>query len=84
MVKTQSIPLSKIAEETSNRFDVDYLSFQAISEKKGYAEFASFFNVIEKEKGLAVPSQLDYCEIGNVEKTGDIRPVILDEEYRNE
>jgi len=83
MVKTQSLQLSLIAKEQSNRFDVDFLMFQALSEKKGYLRFSTLFDVVEKEK-VEMPEEFKYCEIGHVEKTGDIDPVLLNENQRDE
>jgi len=83
MVKAQSLQLSSIAKEQSNRFDVDFLMFQALSEKQGYLGFSKFFDFVEKEK-VEVPEEFKYCEIGHVEKTGDIDPVLLNENQRDE
>lgn len=83
MVKTQTIPLSKISQEISNRFDVNFLSFQILSEQKGYVGFNELFDVVDKAE-VDLPEEFQYCEIGNVEKTGDIIPVLLDENKRDE
>ncbi len=83
MVKTQTVQLSTISKEKSNRFDVDFVAFQLLSEQGEFLSFNKLFEVVEKEN-IELPEEFPYCEIGNVEKSGDIKPVLLNENERNE
>jgi restriction endonuclease S subunit len=83
MVKAQSLQLSTIAKEQSNRLDVDFSMFQGISERRAYLRLGALFDIVEKEN-VELPEEFKYCEIGHVEKTGDIDPVLLNENQRNE
>ena len=83
MVTTYTIPFSSIAKERSNRFDVDFLGYQFLSERKSNFALENLFEIIEKAE-VKVPDKFKYCEIGNVDKSGEIDPVILDRANRNE
>ena len=83
MVKTHTVQLSTIAREQSNRFDVDFIVFQVVVEQSRFLGFNKLFEVVEKEK-IELPDEFLYCEIGDVDKSGNIDPVLLSENERNE
>ena len=83
-MKTQSICFSSISKERSLRQDFD---FHQYSNKyaEDYYRFVDLFEIISSEK-INIDNlyhQFYYCEIGNVEKTGDVFPVTLDFSERN-
>ena len=83
-LKTQSISFSSISKERSLRQDFD---FHQYSNKyaEDYYRFVDLFEIISSEK-INIDNlyhQFYYCEIGNVEKTGDVFPVTLDFSERN-
>jgi len=80
------ICIEDISKEYSLRYDVDYLIFQNNYNINKYYSFNDLF-IIEQKKDVNL-NELDeeflYTEIGNVTKEGDVFPVLLNFNNRNE
>ncbi len=76
--------LTSFASETSLRFD--YLFNNFVSQLSGdYYTYKELFDIVGYSKlDISGLSTIKYAEIGNVEKTGDVNPVTLSLDDRNE
>jgi type I restriction enzyme S subunit len=76
--------LTSFASETSLRFD--YLFNDFVSQLSGdYYIYKELFDIVEYSKlDISELSIFKYAEIGNVEKTGDVNPITLSFDDRNE
>ena len=90
-MKTFIIKFSDFAKESSLRFDVDFLYFQIQQEKKPSYLFKDLFKVesFEKKDRMKLLEKIGgddfyYSEIGNATKQGDVEPVKLNFNDRNE
>ncbi len=90
-MKTFTINFSDFAKETSLRFDVDFLHFQIQQEKRPSYLFKDLFEVenFEKNDRMKLLEEIGdddfyYSEIGNATKQGDVEPVKLNFNDRNE
>ena len=77
---------SSIANERTIRFDVDFLLHQNTKSLTAYYHFNSLFTLAEnvKVESKDIEGDFLYCEIGDVSKSGDIQPIKLNFEDRNE
>ena len=77
---------SSIAKEQTFRFDVDFLEHQNAKFLTAYYHFNSLFAFAQNVKVNLknIEGEFLYCEIGDVSKGGDIEPIGLNFEGRNE
>jgi type I restriction enzyme S subunit len=83
MVDFAKYTLADISKEDSNRFDVDYLMYSLQTRNEGFYPFESLFDFVS-HGSVTSPNVFQYCEIGDVETTGEINPVTVNIEIRNE
>lgn len=84
------IEFSELAKEITFRFDVDFVDFNRIENKTAYS-FKDFFDIenFEKKERLKFIEEIGdndfyYSEIGNVTKQGNVNPLKLNFNDRNE
>lgn len=89
-LKQFTIDFSELAKEITLRFDVDFVDFNRVAKDK-VIPFKELFDVelSEKTERLGLLNEIEdkdfyYCEIGNATKQGDLEPVKLNFEDRNE
>ena len=78
-MKCQSVQMAVIGQEKSLRYDVDYHLYYQKAERDFY-RFEDLFEIIVDD-GVPVDDlycPFLYCEIGNVDKNGQVSPVLLD------
>lgn len=81
------IELKEIGFEKTIRFDCDYITFQSNFETLDYFRFNDLFDIVkDNEVNLQELEDNDfyYAEIGNSDKNGDVEPVLLNFNNRNE
>ena len=83
-MKCQSVSTAVIGKEKTLRYDVDYHLYYKKAERDFY-RFEDLFEIIDDD-GVSVDAlycPFLYCEIGNVDKNGQVSPVSLDFSERN-
>lgn len=77
---------SSISKEQTFRFDVDFLEHQNTKHLTTYYNFNGLFSFAQNVKvdSKNIEGNFLYCEIGDVSKNGDIAPIELNYENRNE
>ena len=89
-LKQFTIDFAELAEEITLRFDVDFVDFNRATKDKIITFKELFFiELSEKKERTSLLDELEnkdfyYCEIGNATKQGDLEPVKLNFEDRNE
>ena len=79
------ICIEDISKEYSLRYDADYLIFQSNYNINKYYSFNDLFTIEKKEVDLSeIDEDFLYTEIGNVTKEGEVFPVLLNFNNRNE
>ena len=82
---SKTFKLSQLPKEKSLRFDVDFIECFSSQKDEKYSTYKELFDFVENEKvDLDNLDSFDYVEIGNIEKNGDINPVNLSFDNRNE
>jgi restriction endonuclease S subunit len=76
MVKYDRVNLNYLAQESSLRFDFNYLNYSQ-SKVKNYYNFGELFDLVDSESFL-IEDEIKYCEIGNVDNNGLCNPEIVD------
>ena len=89
-MKVFEVDFGEIGKEVSLRFDVDFVSFNKIDTKETYS-FKDLFEIqsFSKIARLALLESLEdkdfyYSEIGHATKQGDVDPIKLNFEHRDE
>lgn len=80
---TQNTTLIDISQEKTLRYDVDYIKFHQ-NHTNSYLSFDDLFSIAPAKNFSEEILNEDfyYCEIGNSDKNGDIKPVLLNFENR--
>ncbi len=80
---TQNTTLIDISQEKTLRYDVDYIKFHQ-NHTNSYLSFDDLFSITPTKNFSEEIFNEDfyYCEIGNSDKNGDIKPVLLNFENR--
>lgn len=82
---SKTFKLSQLPKEKSLRFDVDFIDCFSAQQYEQYYTYKELFYFVENEKvNIDNLDIFDYVEIGNIEKNGDINPVNLSFDDRNE
>lgn len=85
-VKINTSNMQRISYERSLRFDCVYQRFatKRYSSNEDYYRFNDLFDIKEEKiKTTDLNSAFQYCQIGDVEKTGELCPVTLNFDIRN-
>jgi len=89
-LKTFTIDFSELAQEISNRFDVNFIDFNKKEQSNTYY-FNDFFSIqtYTKKERLSLlddieDNDFDYAEISNVTKQGEVKPEKLNQEEQDE
>lgn len=86
-LKQFTIDFKEIGKEKSFRFDVDYINFQSNFLSENCYNFNQLFEFSNNDDKVDVKDLDDdflYSEISNVSKEGDVEPVMLNFNERNE
>lgn len=85
-LKTLNIDFSSLSKEKSFRYDVDYILFQSNSTSDKTYKFSELFDIVKSEKVTVDNLEDDffYSEISNVSKNGEVEPIILNFNQRND
>lgn len=81
-----NIDFSSLTKEKSFRYDVDYILFQSNSTSEKTYKFSELFDIVKSEK-ITVDNLEDdffYSEISNVGKNGEVEPIKLNFNQRND
>ena len=76
MVKFNKVNLKYLSQESSLRFDFNYLSYSK-SKPKNYYKFYELFEEIDNRE-IPIDKKIHYCEIGHVDKNNLCNPQIVD------
>ena len=85
-LKQITIDFEELSKEKTLRCDVDFINFQRNFLVKQYYSFNDLFIIQEKNKDdiKILDNDFFYCEISNVSKNGEVNPVKLNFNERNE
>lgn len=85
-LKIENINLQLLSTEQSLRFDYDFINYKNNqSDISEFYTFSEIFDFVEKEEiDLSQLSEIEYVEIGDISKQGDIKPVKINLDTRDE
>lgn len=76
-ISTYEYDLNDCAHEKGFRFDIKFLKYNIANNiNKSYYTFNELFEIIEK-KAVEIPEEINYAQIGDTSKNGDVEPVEL-------
>ncbi len=76
-ISTYEYDLNDCAHEKGFRFDIKFLKYNIANNiSKSYYTFNELFEIIEK-KAVEIPDEINYAQISDTSKDGDVEPVEL-------